>query len=284
MNRMMSCSSVLLGLTLLSPVSPFAQAQQGTPNIGKAAPTNDQLRGETEGEKTLPNLSSSLGTWPKPVDDKQRSYLLLFDQLEYQRIRTIDALNWNILGWYGGDVNRLWVKSEGTFYPSTVGGGEADAQVLYGKLVSPFFDVQTGLRYEQHSEQNRTRTRGFLVLGLQGLSPYRFDLEPTLFLSNRGKLVVRFSGTYDLLLSQRLILQPRVDTEIAVSGDKDFGAPRGVNAVGTSARLRYEIRREFAPYVGVGYQQSYDIRQTRILNEGGSPNGLQLVFGIRVWH
>ena len=284
MKRTMSGLSLILGLTLVVPFTSLAQTQVVTPDTGTSAPLHDQPPSETTGAKTLPNLSPARGTWPKPVDDKQRFYLLLFDQLEYQRVRNVDALSWNFLGWYGQDVNRLWVKSEGTQYPSTVGGGDADLQVLYGHLISPFFDVQTGVRYEEHREQDRTPKRGFLVLGLQGLSPYSFDLEPTLFLSDRGKLVFRFSGTYDLLLSQRLILQPRVDTEIAVSGDRDFGAPRGVNEVGTSARLRYEIRREFAPYVGVGYQQSYDLRRTRILNEGGSPNGLQLVFGVRVWH
>lgn len=284
MNRMLSSGYLLLGLTLMIPMSLFAQIEQGSEDAGPAVKSAAQSGGDTGGAKTLPNLSPPGGQWPKPVDDKQRFYLLLFDQLEYQRVRNVDALSWNVLGWYGGDLNRLWVKSEGTFYPSSVGGGEADAQVLYGKLISPFFDLQTGVRYEQHNQQNGSPTRGFLVLGLQGLAPYAFDLEPTLFLSNRGKLVFRFSGTYDLLLSQRLVLKPRVDTEIAASGDKDFGAPRGVNEIGTSARLRYEIRREFAPYVGVGYQQSYDIRQTRITSEGGSPNGLQLIFGIRVWH
>ena len=284
MRPFLSGIALALVLILVGTSPSLAQAPQVTPDSGASAPVTDKRQGELSGIKTLPNLSPAPGNWPKPVDDKQRFYLLLFDQLEYQRVRNVDALSWNFLGWYGQDVSRLWVKSEGTQYPSTVGGGDADVQVLYGRLISPFFDVQTGVRYEEHSEQDRTPQRGFLVLGLQGLSPYSFDLEPTLFLSNRGKLVFRFSGSYDLLLSQRLILQPRVDTEIAASGDRDFGAPRGVNEVGTSARLRYEIRREFAPYVGVGYQQSYDLRRTRILNEGGSPNGLQLVFGIRVWH
>jgi copper resistance protein B len=284
MKRPSSGISLILGLTLMVPFTTLAQAQVMAPDSGTSTPVHDQPPGETSGAKTLPNLSPARGTWPQPVDDKQRFYLLLVDQLEYQRVRNVDALSWNVLGWYGQDVNRLWVKSEGTQYPSTVGGGDADVQVLYGRLISPFFDVQTGIRYEEHTERDRSPKRAFLVLGLQGLSPYSFDLEPTLFLSDRGKLVFRFSGTYDLLLSQRLILQPRVDTEIAASGDKDFGAPRGVNEVGTSARLRYEIRREFAPYIGVGYQQSYDIRRTRIQNEGGSPNGLQLVFGIRMWH
>lgn len=283
MSRIMMCSLAGIGLFVAGFFPETMPGQDATPN--PSPPIHAATGGETQGPKTLPNLSPAPGNWPRPVDDTQRFYLLLFDQLEYQRVRNVDALSWNVLGWYGQDVNRVWVKSEGTQYPSTsAGGGEADLQVLYGRLISPFFDLQTGLRYEEHNEQNRTPARGFLVLGLQGLSPYSFDLEPTLFLSNRGKLVFRFSGTYDILLSQRLILQPRVDTEIAASGDKDFGAPRGVNEVGTSARLRYEIRREFAPYLGVGYQQSYDLRRTRILNEGGSPNGLQLVFGVRMWH
>lgn len=283
MNRLTRYRSLLFGAAIFLPCTLLAQTSPVQSTHQAAVQTPDSSHAKPGGGKTLPNLSPPGGNWPRPVDDRQRFYLLLFDQLEYQRVRSVDDLSWNVLGWYGGDINRLWVKSEGTFYPASVGGGEADAQVLYGRLISPFFDVQTGVRYEQHNERNRTPKRAFLALGLQGLSPYSFDLEPTLYLSNRGKLVFRFSGTYDVLFTQRLILQPRFTTEIAASGDREFGSPRGMNEIGTSARLRYEIRREFAPYVGVGYQQSFDIRQTRVLNEGGSPNGLQLVFGVRVW-
>jgi copper resistance protein B len=232
-----------------------------------------------------PNSHSPQTQWPRPVDDREKFSLLLFDLLEYQRVRGVDAMNWSFLGWYGGDKRRLWIKSDGTEYlGSSVNGGEADVQVLYGQLISPFFDLQTGLRYERHNELDRSPQRGFLVLGLQGLAPYNFDLEPSLFLSNRGKLSFRFTGSYDLLLTQRLILQPRLETEIAAQQDLDFGVPQGVNDISISARLRYEIRREFAPYVGLSYQQSFDATRDRFVRQGGSPNGLQVVFGIRVWH
>ncbi len=222
--------------------------------------------------------------WPKPIEDNARYSYALVDILEYQRVCGVDALRWDFLGWHGGDRQRLWLKSEGELYPGALGGGEADFQALYGKLVTPFFDLQTGLRVEQHYEPDRKPVRGFLVLGVQGLAPYRFDIEPTLFLSNRGNISVRFTGSYDLLLTQRLVLQPRFETEIAAQEDVDFGVPRWFNDVEAGFRVRYEIRREFAPYVGVLYRQSFDIARDRVIREGGAPSGLVFVLGIRTWH
>jgi copper resistance protein B len=210
--------------------------------------------------------------------------LTLFDTLEYQRIRGgINALNWSILGWHGGDVNRFWFKSEGSEYSGASSGAQFDGQALYGRAISPYFDLQTGVRYEMHLE-DRAVSRVFAVVALQGLARYRFDLEPELFLSNKGKLSGRATASTDWLLTQHLILQPRVETEFAFQSDKDFGIDRGLNDIGVALRLRYETRREFAPYLGVAFRQDYGATQNRSQKEGAVPNQLQFIFGIRMWH
>lgn len=221
--------------------------------------------------------------WPGPVADNARYSYVLLDLLEFQRIRNINAVRWDGVGWYGGDNHRLWIKSEGEQYSSSRTGGQFDIQALFGKLVSPFFDLQAGVRYEKHVESNNPQ-RVFAVIGLQGLAPGRFDIEPTFFVSNKGKTSLSFTGTWEALLTQRLVLQPRFDTEIAFQRDSEFGISRGVNDVEFGLRLRYEVRREFAPYVGVTFRQSFDATAQRVTREGGVPNALEFVVGLRVWH
>ena len=223
--------------------------------------------------------------WPSPTADHGTYSYILFDNLEYQRVRGgINALKWSILGWRGGDINRFWFKSEGSEHSRRgTTGAQVDGQALYGRAISAFFHVQTGVRYEVHLE-DKAVSRVFAVVALQGLAPYRFDVEPELFLSNKGKFSGRFTASTDWLLTQRLIVQPRVETEFAFQNDADFGIDRGFNDAGASIRLRYEVRREFAPYVGVAFLQDFGATQSRSKKEGTVPNQLQIVFGIRLWH
>ena len=273
--------------------SDVAEGQQSNPPSKTENPVPGTLQnraaepkresGKQNATTTLPNLSNA-GAWPQPVDDNVAYTYTLFDLLEYQRLRTgINAFRWSTLGWHGGDFNRFWFKSEGSMYSSSRQGGEGDLQALYGRLISPFFDLQAGLRVEEHFEQANV-TRVFAVIGLQGLAPYRFDLEPELFLSNKGKFSARFTGSYDMLITQRWVLQPRFETEIAFQKDEAFGVDRGINEAEVGLRLRYEVRREYAPYIGVSFAQSFGATKYRILREGGIPNQLQFVIGLRAWH
>jgi copper resistance protein B len=266
-------------------IRPGAQSSQSAISVGTTGNAAALAKSGAAGAgdlSTLPNLSER-SKWPSPVADNANYSYVLFDLLEFQRIRGINALRWDALGWYGGDKRRLWIKSEGEQYTSSRTGGEADVQALYGKLIAPFFDLQAGVRYEKHFETNNPQ-RVFAVVGLQGLAPGRFDIEPAFSVSNKGKTSVRFSGTYDTLLTQRLILQPRFETEIAFQRDSEFGVVRGVNDVEIGLRLRYEIRRELAPYFGVTFRQSFDATAQRVQREGGVPNALEFVIGLRMWH
>ena len=221
--------------------------------------------------------------WPEPVGDNEAYTSRLFDVLEGQRAAGANALRLDFVSWHGGDVHRLWLKSEGALYPSSHAGGEADLQLLYGKLVFPFFDLQVGGRVEQHYERDSSPARVFAVVALQGLAPGRFEVDPALFLSNKGKVSGRFTASLDVRQTQRLVLQPRVETEFALQRDEEFGVEPGVGDAEFALRLRYEIRREYAPYVGVSYRRDFGATRDRVIREGGDPNEIRLVFGVRLW-
>lgn len=212
---------------------------------------------QSENTKTLPNLSERTD-WPDPVADSATYAFALFDNAELQRAAGPNALRWDLLGWRGGDVHRFWFKSEGRATSSlSQQGSEYEAQALYGRLIAPFFDLQAGVRVDQRLRADAKPVRVYAAFGLQGLAPYRFEIEPTLFLSHNGQVSARLTATYDILLSQRLILQPRLETNVAVQKDEEIGIGAGLNDAEIGVRLRFETRREFAPYIGVTWKESF---------------------------
>ncbi len=221
--------------------------------------------------------------WPEPIDDSAFNSLVLIDVLEFQRLRNLNALRWDVTAWAGGDLQRIWLKTSGELNFSSPLGGEADLQLLYGRLISPFFDLQAGARIEQHNERNGTPRRVFLALGLQGIAPGGFDVEPMLFFSNKLKVSGRFNAFIDLFQTQRLVLQPRLETEFNLQRDDEFGVDPGINSLEGGVRLRYEVKREFAPYLGAGYRVSLGATRDRVVREGGNPSTFILAAGVRTW-
>ena len=194
-----------------------------------------------------------------------------------------DTVRWDVQGWYGGDYNRLWMKTEGEWRTGGERGGEAEVQALYSRLIAPFWDFQVGLRYDQVSGTGFDRSRGFAVIGLQGLVPYRFEAEPVLFISQDGDVSARLTATYEMLLTQQLILQPRLDFDAAVQSVEKFDVGDGINSTGLGLRLRYEIRREFAPYIGVHWLSRFGETADIARRGGGRADDLAVVFGVRLW-
>lgn len=255
---------------------PMEMPPGGTSRRDKTAPPG---RGTT-----LPSLSSQKG-WPSPVSDSETYSYLLFDLLEYRWNKNgSDALlRWDILAWRGGDYNRVWFKSEGSAAVSSSEGGYAEVQALYGRLIAPFTDFQVGIRYDQLWGRGRGKGRAFLAVGLQALIPYRFDIEPVLFISQDGDVSVRFTGTYNTYITQRLVLQPRFETNIAAQKRESFGQGAGINNVEIGLRLRYEIRREFAPYIGINWEQSFGQSADFARRAGEPTSQFSPVAGIRAW-
>ncbi|HKP14238.1 MAG TPA: copper resistance protein B [Blastocatellia bacterium] len=270
---------------LTNPPAAAQEAERPLPSMGTAANETAAPRAGARGPAgeptTLPNLSEQ-SRWPSPVADSETYSYVLLDLLEFHSAGRSGFLRWDVFGWRGGDRRRLWFKSEGTQNLAS-SEGEADFQILYGKLVSPYFDFQTGLRYAQRRQGGRTVSRLYVAAGLQGLAPYRFELEPTLFVSHQGKISARVTTGFDVLLSQRLILQPRLEANLAVQRDEAMGVGSGLNDTDLGLRLRYEVRREFAPYVGVTWLQSYGGTKALLGREGEDARRVSFVAGARVW-
>jgi len=202
--------------------------------------------------------------------------LILADQLEASFGDGQESYLWDVQGWYGGDINKLWLKSEGDFGN---GPDDAELQALYSRAIAPFFDIQTGVRRDFASEQDRTH----LVLGLQGLIPYAFELDVAAFLSDEGELTARGEVEFDLQITQRILLQPRIEATLAAQEMPELGVGSGLGSVETGIRLRYEIRREFAPYVGIAWQHKYGGTADLARAAGEDSSTWQLVAGVRSW-
>jgi copper resistance protein B len=224
---------------------------------------------------------------PSPVNDRDRRLFTLVDVLEY-RPRTGgngsgSDYRWDIEGWYGGDYNRLWFKSEGQQNTAFKADYDVDLQLLYGRFLWKYYDIQVGGRMETQSFRGGNVTRGLSVIGLQGIVPYNYEFESAIFIDQRGAVSARLSYTKDFLLTQRLILQGRFQTNLAIQRVEEFTTGSGLNNLEFGARLRYEIRREFAPYVGVSLDRSFGETATLVREEGGDPSQLRFVFGLRMW-
>jgi copper resistance protein B len=217
----------------------------------------------------------------KPVMDDMTHYMILVDQLEHGFDHPSDTLRFNGQAWIGGDFNRLWIYTEGTKrYDGAL--EDADVQALYGRLVAPFWDLQAGLRYFR--PKSNAPSRGTAVFGIQGLAPHWFEVQAAGFISHKGEVSARAEVEYDLLLTQRLIAQPRLEANFAVQSARDLGVGRGLNDGEFGIRLRYEIRREFAPYIGVVWTSRFGQTADFARQEGEPVRNLGLVLGIRVWH
>lgn len=189
-----------------------------------------------------------------------------------------DGYRWDGEGWFGGDVDRLALKTEGegVFRHGPAAG---EVQALYSRAIGPYFNLQAGAR----QDFGRGPARTYAVAGIEGLAPYWFDVEAALFLSDRGDLLARMEGYHDLRITQRLIVQPRAEINLSA---QDMPANRiGAGLVGAEAglRLRYEIAREFAPYIGVTWERRFGTTRRYARSTGVGDGGFAVAFGLRTW-
>ena len=198
--------------------------------------------------------------------------------LEYQARSGEDGYRWEGEAWYGGDLHRLVFKTQGE--GGTRSGLEAaEVQALYSRAIGPFTDLQVGLR--QDVKPGPAQTYG--ALSLETTLPYWIHAQGGLYLSPRGNLLARVEGAYDLRLTQRLILQPRAELNFAAQDLPRQDTGSGLSKAELGLRLRYELHREFAPYVGVTYDQSFGHTADFARAEGLEVKSTGVVVGIRSW-
>ena len=207
----------------------------------------------------------------------QRFFLFMADRAEYRVRQGKDGYLWDLQGYYGGDTDKFWYKSEGE---GSFGEPieRAELQALWSHAIGPWFDLQTGVRQDV---QHNGRTH--LVAGVQGLAPYRFDIDAAAFLSQKGELSARIEAELDQRITQRLRLQPRGEVNLAAQNTREIGVGAGLDRVELGLRLRYEIRREFAPYIGIAQEWRVGRCADYARAKGDDPSTTNFVAGVRLW-
>ena len=185
------------------------------------------------------------------VHDTAVHYYVLFDQLELEVGDGVTAGNWDNHGWIGGDVNRFWFRTEGDVEDGDF--EEAQAHALFGRAIHRWWDVVAGVRQDIRPGDPQT----WAAVGIQGLAPYWFEVEATGYIGADARTRLSLEAEYDLLLTNRIVLQPVIEADIYGKSDPARGIGAGLSAIEGGLRLRYEFRREFAPYVGVTWQRSF---------------------------
>lgn len=215
---------------------------------------------------------------PPPINDRQVQVHGILDQLEIRSTGSSNNLRYEGLAWAGTDYDKLNLKFEGTRRNN---GVYADGinEILYSRAVSTYFDVQTGIRVDLDSGRGRT----WYALGIQGLAVQFFNVEATAYVSDGGHLAAKFNVSYDVPITNRLYLQPQAELNVYSKPDPGRGVGSGVSELDAGLRLRYEITRKFAPYIGVAYQKAFGQTAGYSRREGSAVNDVRFVFGARVW-
>ena len=204
--------------------------------------------------------------------------LLLLDQLEWQGDQSEGGMNWDAKGWVGGDRNRLWFRFEGQSEDGRL--GDAEAHLFYGRSVARWWDVVVGVRQDVQPGPAQT----WAAFGVQGLGPYWFEVEATGYASDGGQTAVRLEAEYELLLTNRLVLRPLAELNLNGKSNVGRGIGAGLSSTDVGLRLRYEVRREVAPYIGVTWNHTFG--ETRDLAEasGDAVSRMRFVAGLRLWY
>jgi copper resistance protein B len=220
----------------------------------------------------------TLGKEPvQPVMDRPILAHVIFSQLEGRWNGTNTEFRWEGQGWVGTDYDKLWIKSEATLSNGTL--GDSQQQFLYDRAITTYFDLQGGLR----SDIDSRPTRNWAAFGIQGLAPYFFDLELTGYASDQGHLAAKLEASYDVLITQRLILQPQIELNLYSKADPARLVGAGFSDIDTGLRLRYEFSRNFAPYLGAVYEGRFGQSASYARRLGESTGDFRFAFGVRLW-
>jgi copper resistance protein B len=211
------------------------------------------------------------------VHDRALRYYVLFDQLEWLAADNADGVSIDSRGWIGRDRDRLWFRAEGDRQGGRV--GEAQTHVLYGRQFARYWDFVGGIRQDFRPGAAQT----WAAFGVQGLAPYWFDMEATGYVGAAGRTHARFEVEYELLFTNRLVLQPLFEAELVGKSDPERGVGAGVSTTDLGFRLRYEIRREFAPYLGITWSNKWGKTADFAEAAGEGTRGARFVAGLRLW-
>lgn len=280
--------AALLLLALPAMEAALAQAAYGGLGVPDQAPphadleTVDQAAPSTDSNAPHEEMCYREMADLMQMDDTARFGKLMLDQLEWRNGSAGEArAAWDAQAWYGGDYDKIWLKTEGSYVAGDPDRGlrEASLEVLWNRVITPWWSVQVGGRRDV--EQQRSRT--WAAFGIQGLAPQWFETEATVYAGEQGRTAARLKVQYELLLSQRLVLQPFVETNLYGRTDAQRQIGSGISDLQLSVRLRFEVRRELAPYVGLVWVRRFGSTADMVRAAGGHAGEVQLAAGLRVW-
>jgi copper resistance protein B len=217
-----------------------------------------------------------------PINDQRVYAHAMLNEFEGRFGGPDSAFRWDGEAWVGTDTNRLWLKSEGFVANGIVSDG--DHELLYDHPISPFFDIQAGLRYDRDSFASRS----WAAVGLEGLAPYFFQFSATLYASDAGHFAAKVEVSYEELITQRLILEPLAELNAYTRSDSARGVASGLSDMDIGVRLRYEVSRKFAPYLGVAYERTYgppvlEMAASQGLTDTARSGEWRFAVGLRTW-
>ena len=269
--RALAATLLACGMILLCSSAALAQAQNPSApgEAGHVAPAAPATQ--------MPAMSSREMTRMMEMNDAAALGKLLVDQLEWREGDGMSGPAWDVQAWYGTDFNKLWLKTEGMRLGSTT--EDARAELLWDRIFSPWWSAQAGARHDFGNGPSRN----WLAVGVQGLAPYFFAIEATAYVGDAGRTAARFRAEYELLFTQRLILQPELEVNAYGKDDPERQIGAGFSDVQLGLRLRYEFHRELAPYLGVAWLRRLGKTADLVSASGQDPSVLQVVAGIRFW-
>jgi copper resistance protein B len=202
--------------------------------------------------------------------------------VQLERLETWDSgdgsgLEWEARGWFGGDLDKLWLRTEGERVDGTTEA--ADVELLYGRPVARWWDVLVGVRHDFDPGSSQS----WAAIGIVGLAPQKFEIEATAYVGDSGRTALRFEAEYELLLTNRLIAQPLLELNLLGKDDPERGLGSGVTAAEVGIRLRYEVTRRFAPYIGVTHERAYGETADLRRSDGEDGADTRVVAGVRAW-
>lgn len=202
---------------------------------------------------------------------------LLIERLERTVDADADSTRYDAQAWFGGTYDRLVLKAEGEIMDGDV--DDARTELLWGHAIAAFWDAQLGVRHDSGAGPDRD----WLAFGVQGLAPYWFEVEVTAYLGENGRTALRAEVEYDLLLTQRLVLQPRAEASFHGRDDAARGFGSGLSDISAGLRLRYEFHREFAPYVGIEHGRVFGQTRDFVRAAGQDADETHWLAGVRFW-
>lgn len=216
------------------------------------------------------------GPFSLQLADQHNFYGVLVDNLEAVHTEAGTSAAYDLQGWFGRDYNRIVIKAEGDANDGRL--QEARTELLWSRAVATYWNAQVGVR----SDSGLGPDRSWLAIGLQGLAPYWFEVDTAFYVSEAGHTALRLDLEYELLITQRLILQPRLEANLYGKRDPERDVGAGLADLTAGLRLRYEIRRAFAPYVGIEWAGKYGDSADFARAAGEKDKETRFVAGVRL--